>query len=94
MVWGTEKVSSLTFAGTQNNNMSDGGAKVLAQDIAGMEVIEYAKKAEMSFFDFDAVLGYFVGKMTEIKNIRLAAAGNLGREPQEEIKERLRDSYV
>ena len=57
-------------------------------------VIEYAKKAEMSFFDFDAVLGYLVGKMTEIKNIRLAAAGNLGREPQEEIKERLRDSYV
>ena len=27
MVWGTEKVSSLTFAGTQNSNMSDGGAK-------------------------------------------------------------------
>ena len=44
MVWGTAKVSSLTFAGTQNSNMSDGGAKVLAQDIAGMEVIEYAKK--------------------------------------------------
>ena len=43
-VWGTEKVSSLTFAGTQNSNMSDRGAKVLAQDIAGMEVKEYAKK--------------------------------------------------
>ena len=26
MVWGTEKVSSLTFAGTQSNNMSDEGA--------------------------------------------------------------------
>ena len=39
MIWGTEKVSPLTFAGTQNSNMSDGGAKVLAQDIAGMEVI-------------------------------------------------------
>ena len=44
MVCGTENGSSLTFAGTQSNNMSDGGAKVLAQDIAGMEVIEYAKK--------------------------------------------------
>ena len=26
MVWGTENGSSLTFAGTQNSNMSDGGA--------------------------------------------------------------------
>ena len=27
MVWGTENGSSLTFAGTQNSNMSDEGAK-------------------------------------------------------------------
>ena len=27
MVWGLENGSSLTFAGTQNTNMSDGGAK-------------------------------------------------------------------
>ena len=27
VVWGTENGSSLTFAGTQNSNMSDGGAK-------------------------------------------------------------------
>ena len=27
MVWGTENGSSLTFACTQNNNMSDGGAR-------------------------------------------------------------------
>ena len=27
VIWGTEKVSSLTFEGTQNNNMSDEGAK-------------------------------------------------------------------
>ena len=27
MICETEKVSSLTFAGTQSNNMSDGGAK-------------------------------------------------------------------
>ena len=26
MVWGLENGSSLTFAGTQSNNMSDGGA--------------------------------------------------------------------
>ena len=39
MIWGTENGSSLTFAGTQSSNMSDGGAKVLAQDIADMEVI-------------------------------------------------------
>ena len=44
MVWATENGSSLTFAGTQSSNMSDVGAKVLAQDIAGMEVIEYTKK--------------------------------------------------
>ena len=36
---GTENGSSLTFTGTQNSNMSDKGAKVLAQDIADMEVI-------------------------------------------------------
>ena len=27
MVWGTEKVSLLTFAGTQSSNMSDEGAR-------------------------------------------------------------------
>ena len=39
MVWGTANVSELPFAGTQSSNMSDKGAKVLAQNIADMEVI-------------------------------------------------------
>ena len=39
MFCGTENRSLLTFAGTQSSNMSDEGAKVLAQNIADMEVI-------------------------------------------------------
>lgn len=58
------------------------------------EVMEYLQNAKMSFFDFDAILGYFEGKKTEMKNIRLLAYSKKSGMPKEEVKERLRKTYV
>ncbi len=57
-------------------------------------VTEYLWKAKTSFFDFDAVLGYFEGKKTEIKNVRLIASAKKSGMEKEQIKERLRKTYV
>lgn len=57
-------------------------------------IMEYLKRAKTSFFDFDAVLGYFEGKKTEIKNVRLIAAFKRSGMEKELLLERLRETYV
>ncbi len=58
------------------------------------KVTEYLQKAKTSFFSFDAVLGYFEGKKTEMKNIRLIAYAKKSGMPEGDLKERLRKTYV
>lgn len=58
------------------------------------ELMSYLEKAKTSFFDFDAILGYFEGKKTEIKNIRLIAYAKKSGMQAKEVKERLRKTYV
>ena len=57
-------------------------------------VTDYMKKAKTAFFDFDAVLGYFEGKITEIKNLRIITYAKKGGMKEDEIRERLRQAYV
>lgn len=52
-------------------------------------ISEYIKSAENSFFDFDAVLAYFVRKETEFKNIRLTLYAG-----EENPEERLMGIYA
>ena len=58
------------------------------------ELCRYLESAKTSFFEFDAVLGYFEGKKTEMKNIRIVANAKKSGMSADEVKERLRKTYV
>lgn len=57
-------------------------------------IADYIEKAKTDFFDFGAVLGYFVGKQTEIRNIRIIASGVAFGDGTADISERLVRGYV
>lgn len=57
-------------------------------------IADYIEKAKTDFFDFGAVLDYFVGKQTEIRNIRIIASGITFGDGAADISERLVRGYV
>ncbi len=57
-------------------------------------IADYIADAKTEFFDFAAVLGYLIGKRTEIRNIREIASGITFGEDAADISERLVKGYV
>ena len=57
-------------------------------------ITDYIEKAKTEFFDFSPVLGYLVGKHTEIRNIRVIASGIAFGDSTANILERLVRGYV
>ena len=56
--------------------------------------IKYVKDAHYVSFGIEPVMGFLIGKESEIKNLRVILTGKLAGTAPEVIKERLRETYV
>ncbi|KGO14436.1 V-type ATP synthase subunit C [Clostridium botulinum] len=57
-------------------------------------LMEYVKKAKYITFGLEPIIGFIIGKETEIKVLRIIIIGKLNSVAPEVIRERLRDIYV
>ncbi|MHB9922191.1 V-type ATP synthase subunit C [Clostridium botulinum] len=57
-------------------------------------LMEYVKKAKYITFGLEPIIGFIIGKETEIKVLRIIMIGKLNSVAPEVIRERLRDIYV
>lgn len=56
-------------------------------------LIAYVKNAKYISFGIEPLIGYAVGKQTEIKNVRILLSGKLAELPPETLRERMREVY-
>lgn len=57
-------------------------------------VLAYLKKSKYVTFGIEPLIGFLMGKETEIKNARIVMVGKLNNIPGDIIRERLREAYV
>ena len=57
-------------------------------------MMEYVKVAKYKALTIEPLVAYVYAKETEIKNIRIILTGKINQIEPQNIKERLRDSYV
>jgi len=70
-----------------------GSLAVLEREIDNF-LLQIIKKAKYQVFGIEPLIGYALAKEIEIKNLRLLLTGKIMQIKPEEIKERLRGSYV
>ena len=56
-------------------------------------LIAYVRNAKYISFGIEPLIGYAVGKQTEIKNVRILLSGKLAELPPETLRERMREVY-
>ena len=57
-------------------------------------MMEYVRVARFKALTIEPLVAYVYAKETEIKNVRIILTGKINQIDPENIKERLRDSYV
>ncbi|MFH1612551.1 MAG: V-type ATPase subunit [bacterium] len=57
-------------------------------------IIDFAKKAKYFNFGPELIIGYFLAKEQEVKNLRIIIYGKKNEIPLEKIKEKLRKTYI
>ena len=62
--------------------------------LADNYIIDYIKPAKYTVFGVEPLIGYLLAKEHEMKLIRIIVIGKLNHLPMENIRERLRDTYV
>ena len=57
-------------------------------------LITYIRQARFATFGIEPVIAYMVGKQMEIKSVRIILAGKVAQVPAQQLRERVRDTYV
>lgn len=73
---------------------SDDHSLAMYEKLADNYLINYIKPAKYIIFGVEPLIGYFLAKEYEIKQIRIIMIGKINGLPTEIINERLRDTYV
>ncbi len=73
---------------------SDDHSLAMFEKLADNYLINYIKPAKYIIFGVEPLIGYFLAKEHEIKQIRIIMIGKINGLPTEIINERLRDTYV
>ncbi len=75
-------------------NWTDGHTLAVFEKLSDNYLIDYIKPVKYMVFGVEPLIGYLLAKEHEIKLIRIIVIGKLNDLPAENIKERLRDTYV
>ena len=57
-------------------------------------IMDYMKQAKLKALTIEPIIAYWYAKETEIKNVRILLQAKMNKIPSNQIKERLRESYV
>ncbi len=73
---------------------AEGHSLAVFEKLADNYIIDYIKPAKYMVFGVEPLIGYLLAKEHEMKLIRIIVIGKLNHLPTENIRERLRDTYV
>lgn len=75
-------------------NWTDGHSLAVFEKLSDNYLIDYIKPAKYIVFGVEPLIGYLLAKENEMKLIRIIVISKLNDLPADNIKERLRDTYV
>lgn len=89
-----EQLKGSGYSGLLDVFLDDTGGITVFEKACDNFIMAYVRKYKNRTFGIEPLIGYMLGKETEIKNARIILVGKINRISRDTIRERLRDGYV
>ncbi|MBN2852149.1 MAG: V-type ATP synthase subunit C [Clostridia bacterium] len=89
-----EKIAVTAYAEIMEQSFDNGFNITKLEKACDNFLMKYLRKSKNKAFGIEPLIGYMVGKETEIRNVRIILVGKINHIDNDIIRERLRTSYV